>query len=78
MIYEELSHTGEWKDKASNFETCSLWDIIEIRFFDRKNGGNDVELITSYQRSLSSIYFDDDNERILKVHLSELNVNMSG
>ena len=60
-INEDINpHKAQWKQRLLEFDTQSLWELLEIRFFDHSNQLSSLLLLGSFQVALNSIYFDDD------------------
>lgn len=72
------SSSATWhRQKDLEFETSTIWDVFEVRFFVSHENG-DFVLLGTYQRPLSSIYFDDDNCTDIPINLKSVNEALSG
>jgi len=70
-------HNAKWKSKFMNFETGSIWDNIEIRFYGTQQD-NDLILIGAYNKPLNSIYYDDEMLNVIEIDMAEASPDLSG
>lgn len=82
-----------WSQRTLEFETHGLWDEMEVRLYHEEelrvglgglgtvDGSSKVfnlNLLGSFNKPLSSIFFDDDNASIIDIDLKNVNPELSG
>ncbi|CDW88085.1 c2 domain-containing protein [Stylonychia lemnae] len=79
QITEDINpHYASWKQKFMNFETSSIWDQIEIRFYGTQSSSEDLILIGAYHKPINSIYYDDESFTQIEIDMSEASPQLGG